>query len=228
MIDIVLVGCHGRMGQRLASTCSDSGIRIKAGIDYRCRHTNHFPVYRTLIPEVPNCDVLVDFSRPECLNDSLSFCKMRNTPVLLGTTGYTHQQLQEIQTAANEFPIFLAPNLSIGANILLQLLTYAAPLLKSSFDCTIIERHHKNKSDSPSGTALLYAEALACPSEIFSIRSGMIAGEHTVTFAGNGELLQLYHRADNLDVYVNGAQKAIHFLSAVNCPGLYDMKYLMP
>ena len=227
MLDIVLVGCHGRMSQHLISVCPGSGIQITAGIDHRNRPSAHFPVYQAPTPEIPRCDIFADFSRPEALDATLDFCTAHNIPILLGTTGYTTSQREKIDNAATLIPIFQAPNLSLGATVMLRLAACAAALMSHGFDCTIVERHHKNKADSPSGTALSLNETLHGLAEIFSIRSGMTAGNHTVTFAGKSEILELSHRADTLDVYAEGALKALHFLSNIKCPGLYGMNHLL-
>lgn len=228
MLRLILSGCHGRMGHQVIAACSGrADVAIVAGIDHAGRPAEHFPVFpKAELCQVP-ADVLVDFSRPDALEALLALCVQRQLPVVLAVTGYSQRQRDLIVLAARTIPVFQAANLSIGANILLRLAKQAAEALGPDFGAAITERHHREKLDSPSGTALLLSQSLPQTPELFSIRAGTTAGEHTVMFAGPDEVLELSHRADSREVYAAGAVRAAHFISSVNCPGLYGMEALL-
>lgn len=224
MLRIILAGCHGRMGRQVVSHCATKpDVCIVAGIDRTGRPSASFPVYSSVnLCHIP-ADVLVDFSKPETLDSLLSFCLFRKMPIVLAVTGYSQQQLNQINCAIHTIPVFRAANLSIGANILQKLTKHAALALGPAFDVNIIERHHKGKIDAPSGTALTLSLAIGMETNISSIRAGTTAGEHTVLFTGLDEVLELSHRADSREVYAAGAVRAARFLAEVNSPGLYGM-----
>ena len=228
MLRIILAGCHGRMGHQVVTYCkNNTNACIVAGIDRADRPVEEFPVF----PKVDSClvpaDVVVDFSAPELLDSLLTFCCQRQLPLVSAVTGYPEQQLKKIRLASHAIPIFRSANLSIGANVLLKLTKQAATALGPGFGAAITERHHYQKADAPSGTALLLSDAIPQNANIFSIRAGTTAGEHTVMFAGQDEVLELIHRADSREVYAAGAVRAAHFLSAVGRPGLFGMDDLL-
>ena len=224
MLRIILAGCHGRMGTEISRFCHERPeISIVAGIDRTGRPTERYPVFSVPFQCDINADVLVDFSQPEVIHQLIPYCINRKLPIVLGVTGYSQQQLEIVQAACKTIPIFRAANLSIGANVLLKLTKFAAISLGNGFDADIIERHHKQKRDSPSGTALLLSIMLQKETAIKSIRSGSTAGEHTVLFAGTDEVLKLTHRADSRAVYAAGAIRAAHFIATAEHPGLYGM-----
>lgn len=229
MLRIILAGCHGRMGRQVAVLCARRGDSvIAAGLDRRGRPTDGFPVFSDPEACSRDADVLVDFSRPDALMPLLSFCTRRRLPAVLAVTGYSREQLAQIRLAAHVIPIFRAANLSLGANILLRLTRQASAALGPDYDAAITERHHRGKLDAPSGTALLLAEALSpAPADLFSIRAGSTAGEHTVLFAGQDEVLELTHRADSRRVYAVGAVRAAQFIVRAENPGLYGMDDLL-
>lgn len=227
MLRIILAGCNGRMGTEVSEHCrKQQEFQIAAGYS-RHQMDENYPVYTALEQCSVTADVLVDFSRPEAIHQILPYCVRNRLPAVLGVTGYSQQQLNEIHSACELIPIFRAANFSIGANVLLKLVRTAAPLLGDEFDADIIERHHRNKLDSPSGTALLLWRTLGNLPEIKSIRSGSTAGEHTVLFAGADEVLVLSHRADSRNVYAAGAMQAARFIAGVDHPGLYGMEDLL-
>lgn len=229
MLRVILAGCHGRMGREVAACCAGrSDACISAGLDKTGRPCDEFPVFSDLTQCRIPADVLVDFSRPEALTPILAFCTRRKLPAVLAVTGYSQQQLEQIKAASRSIPIFRAANLSIGANVLRTLTRQAAAALGNEFDITIVERHHKNKADSPSGTALMLARSIPRKSDVISIRAGSTtAGEHTVLFTGQNEVLELTHRADDRSIYAAGAIRAAHFVAKINRPGLYGMDHML-
>lgn len=229
MLRIILSGCHGRMGRQVAALCEEcDGLAVTAGLDRRGRPADSFPVFSD--PEAcrADADVLVDFSHSDALGPLLRCCIRHNLPAVLAVTGYSAEAQRQIKTAARSIPIFRAANLSLGANVLLRLTRQASAALGPDYDAAITERHHRSKLDAPSGTAFLLAEALSpAPTGLFSIRAGTTAGEHTVLFAGQDEVLELTHRADSRRVYAMGAVKAAQFIARTENPGLYGMDDLL-
>ena len=224
MLRLILSGCHGRMGRQLIQFCRGrTDAAAVAGIDPQGRPGDGFPVFRALDDCTAEADVLVDFSRPEALSGVLEGCLSRDLPAVLAVTGYSPAQKAAIRAAAERVPIFRAANLSVGAYALQRLCLQAQSLL-AGYDAAVIERHRRGKLDTPSGTALLLTETLNCP--VCSVRAGTVAGEHTVLFAGEHEVLELTHRADSGAVFAAGALRAARFLAG-RPPGLYGMDDLL-
>ena len=244
MTDIILVGANGKMGQvicRIAET--DPDVRINCGIDISGEKKNDFPVYTEFNPDVRG-DVIVDFSHPSALAATLEFAKAHNIPAVIAATGFSPEQREDINRAALGVPIFFSANMSLGINLLIQLVQRAAQLLGDSFDIEIIEKHHNQKLDAPSGTALAIADAIndVSPEEneyvydrhsvrrkrerteigIHSVRGGTIVGDHEVIFAGRDEVITLSHSAASKEVFAVGAVNAAVFVSC-KAPGLYSM-----
>ena len=191
---------------------------------------------------------MIDFSHPSCLTNILSYCKRKNTPVILATTGYSAEQKEEFNAASKEIPVFFSANMSLGINLLISLAKQAAKLLEGSFDIEIVERHHNKKIDAPSGTALAIADAidetLSYPAEyvfdrhsvrrkrrnteigISAVRGGTIVGDHEIIFAGNDEVIELSHHASSKEVFAVGAIKAAKYMSGKPA-GMYDMNMLV-
>lgn len=189
---------------------------------------------------------LIDFTRPEGTMAHLALCRELGVNLVIGTTGFTPQQKAEIGAAAQDIGIMMAPNMSVGVNVTLKLLEMAAKALPSGYDIEIIETHHRNKVDAPSGTALKMGEVIAqalgrdlTGSAVFAregitgvrdplaigfsaIRGGDIVGDHTVMFAGIGERIEITHKSSSRESYADGALRAVRFL-ATQKPGLYDM-----
>lgn len=213
------------MGTQVSQYCLKlPDTNVVAGIDRMARPAETYPVFSAATQCDVCADVLVDFSQPDAVYQLIPYCVRHHLPIVLGVTGYSQQQMEVIQTACEMLPVFRAANLSIGANVLLKLTKLAAASLSNGFDVDIIERHHRAKRDSPSGTALLLSSATQKKTAIKSIRSGSTAGEHTVLFAGPDEVLELTHRADSRAVYAAGAIRAAHFIASVEHPGLYGME----
>ncbi len=250
MQKIIISGCCGHMGRVVADICAnDPDVEVSAGIDILPQPTDGFPVFPSPAACTAPGDVVIDFSHPAALDSLLAFCIERKLPVVLATTGYDQEQLARISEAAGIIPVFRSANMSLGINVLLELVKRAAALLGDDFDVEITERHHSRKLDAPSGTALMLADAAAqsLPYEaayvydrysvrkprdkreigISSLRGGTIVGDHTVVFAGRDEVIEFSHHAASREVFAVGAVKAAKFLAGTGQPGLYDMSSLV-
>lgn len=245
MPKIIISGCNGRMGQQVTAICQEKDVKIAAGFDVFAEKKNDYPVYADPMEFGGSADALVDFSAPASLEGILRFCLQKKIPCVLCTTGYSQQQLEQIEAAAKEIPVFRSGNMSLGVNLLTALVKKAAAVLGEGFDVEIVERHHRMKVDAPSGTALMLADAAASalPHEseyvyerqsvrqkrglneigISSIRGGTIVGEHEVIFAGNDEVIELKHTAYSRNVFANGAVSAAVYMAGIKTPGMYDM-----
>ena len=250
MQKIIISGCCGHMGRVVADICAnDPDVEAVAGIDLLAQPMEGFPVFSTPAACDVAADAVIDFSHPAALDGLLEFCKTKKLPVVLATTGYSTEQLTQIDEAAKIIPVFRSANMSLGINVLMDLLKRAASLLGQDFDVEIEERHHRRKLDAPSGTALMLADAVseALPYEpeyvydrhsvrkprnareigISAVRGGTIVGDHTVIFAGRDEVIELSHHAASREVFAVGAVKAAKFLTGVDAPGMYDMSSLI-
>lgn len=249
MIRIIMNGCNGKMGQvitRLAA--EDKDCEIVAGVDVNTSIQNTYPVYKSLDEFDGDADVVIDFSHPSCLTGILEYCKKKKLPVILSTTGFTPEQKEEFKAASLEVPVFFSANMSLGINLLIALAKKATKLLEGNFDIEIIEKHHNQKIDAPSGTALAIADAidetLSYPAEyiydrhnvrrkrgeheigIHAVRGGTIVGEHEVLFAGTDEVIELKHSAHSKEVFAVGAIRAAKFIMSKPA-GMYDMNDLI-
>lgn len=248
MIKVIISGCNGRMGHVVREICAaDFQVEVVAGIDILGASNEDFPVYTSPDQISAQADVLIDFSHPAALSSLLSFCVTRNIPAVFATTGYTDEQLNEIDVASKSIPIFRSANMSLGINVVLELIKKAASVL-DGYDIEIVERHHNRKVDSPSGTALMLADAAASAlshdSEyvydrhsvrrprgkqeigISVVRGGTIVGDHEVIFAGHDEVIEIQHHASSREIFANGAVKAAKFIVNKE-PGLYSMSDLV-
>ena len=250
MQKMIISGCCGHMGRVVADICNnDPEVEAAAGIDLLPQPMEGFPVFSTPAACTVEADAVIDFSHPAALGPLLEFCVSKKLPVVLATTGYSEEQLAQIKEAAQSIPVFRSANMSLGINVLMDLVKRAASLLGGDFDVEIEERHHRRKLDAPSGTALMLAAAAASalpyepefvydrhtvrrprsPREIgvSSLRGGTIVGDHTVVFAGRDEVIEISHHAASREVFAAGAVKAAKFLASVDAPGLYDMSSLI-
>lgn len=244
MTKILLNGCMGKMGKTITRLAKDNpDITIAAGIDRNISEDNDYPVFSSVKDVNVDYDVLLDFSRPDSLYDLLSFSVKNKKPIVLCTTGYTEEQLRRIKEASDVIPVFRSANMSLGVNIVSQLLKAISPILYGDFDIEIIEKHHNEKVDAPSGTALLLADSIRNSLNdetnlvlgrngnkkrdhkdigIHAIRGGSIVGDHETIFASKGEIIEITHKAISRDVFGYGALKACSFI--IDKPtGLYDM-----
>ena len=249
MTRIILSGCNGTMG-KVVTACTETraDCGIAAGIDLNPIESKDFPVYPHISEVTAAADVIIDFSHPDALSGLLKYALERKLPVVLATTGLSPAGLGGVKAAAAEIPVFMSGNMSLGVNLLTELVKTAARVLGGSFDIEIVEAHHNRKIDAPSGTALMLAEAANDAAGgkyhyvyeresrrekrekseigIHSIRGGSIVGEHEVIFAGHGEVLTLSHSAISKEVFASGALEAALFLVS-KAPGLYDMSDLV-
>lgn len=249
MQKIIISGCNGKMGQVVESICNaDSEIQVVAGFDVN-QSSRDYPVYVSPANFTGEADAIIDFSSPKALDGLLAFATERKIPVVLATTGYSEEQLRQIDEASKLVPIFRSANMSLGINVVLDLIRRAAAILGDSCDIEIVERHHNRKVDAPSGTAIMLADAAregldydveynfgrhdrrtSRPKNeigISSVRGGTIVGVHEVIFAGRDEVLEIRHEAQSREIFANGAVKAAKFLTTVTEPGLYNMQQLV-
>ena len=250
MLRIGISGCNGHMGRVVEDICrSAPDIEIAVGFDILGTCDRDFKVCTSPAEFDGEVDAVIDFSSPAALDGLLEFGKRTKTPLILATTGYTPEQVAQIGAAALEVPIFRSANMSLGINVLLELVKKAASVLGDSYDIEIVERHHRRKVDAPSGTALMIADAAAqsCGHEteyvferhsvrhprdkkeigISAVRGGTIVGEHEIIFAGHDEIMEIKHTALSREIFAQGALEAAKFMAAVKEPGLYDMSQLV-
>ncbi len=252
MIDIIINGCFGKMGKTVAEKASaDPKIRIAAGIDLAKLDEYRFPVYRSF-DELPEIDtqnaVIIDFSHPSVINNLLRYAVDNRIPAVICTTGISDEDKAHIKEASKSVPVFYSGNMSIGVNLLISLVKIAQRALNEDFDVEIIEKHHNQKIDAPSGTAYMIADAIKSQMQyaeyvydrhlqrkkrekneigIHSVRGGNIVGEHEVIFAGDDEVITIKHQAQSKAVFAKGALSAAKFLIGKE-PGMYDMSDLIP
>ena len=249
MVKIAITGANGKMGRVIANLVAQrDDCQVVAGIDLNDTQNGQFPIvkYPAELPEKP--DVIIDFSHPSALPDLLSYCTINNVPLVAATTGYTADEIATIKKTAEQIPIFFTFNMSLGINLLVELGKRAVNVLGGQYDIEIVEKHHNQKKDAPSGTAIMIAEALngelnnkmkyvydrhnvrkareADEIGMHAIRGGTIVGEHDIIFAGHDEVITLSHSAGSKEVFANGSINAAIFLSGRES-GLYDMSDLL-
>jgi 4-hydroxy-tetrahydrodipicolinate reductase len=217
-VRVLLIGAAGRMGKTVCELSqSDPEIEISAQCD----------LGDSIEPAMKNCDVAIDFSQADSIDEICRAALQHGKSLVIGTTGHSQQQRKTIEKTARSAPIILASNFSVGVNVLLWLTQKAATLLGSEFNPEIVETHHKMKKDAPSGTAKTLAEILKAVRNseipIQSIREGDVVGEHTVIFSGPGESLELTHRAANRGIFAGGALRAAKWIVG-KPPRLYSMQ----
>lgn len=244
---ILLNGCLGRMGRAVADQATAAGDTVVAGIDPAVGQAA-FPVFSTFAACDVQADVVVDFSNPAALADELAYVTEKGLPLVLCTTGLSEEQLAAVKAAAEKVPVFHSSNMSLGVGLLSALTKKAAAVLGATFDIEIVEMHHNQKLDAPSGTALMLADAAKEGLDydpaytytrhdrrqkrekneigIAALRGGNIVGEHQVHFCGQDETIVLTHRAQSRGLFTGGALAAARYL--LDKPaGLYNMNDLM-
>lgn len=233
MTDIILHGCHGKMGRAVALASENfPEATIVYGVDRNLHGQHLFPVYFSMTQGPDSGDVIIDFSSHDAIPSVLEFAISRKLPVVIASTGLTSAEQEQIHKASLQIPIFHAPNFSLGINLIAACIELITPVLGHDFDIEIIDKHHREKKDAPSGTALQLGQTAKIFGEpgkeigITSLRAGTIPGEHTVIFAGPDEIIELKHTAYSRDVFAQGALKAAAFLVG-KPPGLYTMKDLI-
>ncbi len=244
MINVLISGALGRMGKKVYEACVLSdGVKAVCGVDIKEDKSNpDFPIYSAFNAINEKVDVVIDFSASTNLERILEFCKTSKTPAVLCATGYGESQVEKVNDASKEIAIFRSANMSLGVNILVELVKKAAFAL-NGFDIEIIEKHHNQKKDAPSGTALMLADAVkeVLPEKFYTygregmvgardkneigihaVRGGNIVGEHDALFAGVSETVTLSHQATDRAVFAEGAVKAACYITT-KANGLYDM-----
>lgn len=229
---IALVG-YGKTGQTVKRTIDETEGTECVGI-ISSKHL------KDLSDIAENIDVIIDFSHPSNLEMIKEYAEKNSTPLVLGTTGYTEEQISTIKALGEKVPVVYTSNFSLGITIFQQVLKQITPVLRNSFDIELIEKHHRMKADAPSGTAKMLLKALEEGKEynkvygregmgrrgeeigVHAVRGGTIAGEHTVLFAGDDEILEITHRAGSNQIFATGAVLAAQFAFG-KTPGIYDM-----
>ena len=244
MIKVILNGCSGKMGKMvIASAEQFQNMDIVAGID-KFKAELGFPIFDSPADVNIEYDVLLDFSRADALNGLLDLTERTKKPLVICSTGFSKEQLELIDEKSKTLPLFKSANMSLGINLINSLLKKVAPLLYGNYDIEIVEKHHNQKVDSPSGTAILLADTIKDSLKdeteyvygreghhkreqkeigIHAVRGGGIVGDHDVIFAGTGEVIELSHKAISREVFAVGALKACEFMSTVSEAGLYNM-----
>lgn len=248
MTKVLLCGACGKMGYTVAKTVENTdNVQIVAGFDIKTADLG-FPVYTSLDDIKEEVDAIIDFSHPALTDSILDYSVKNKIPYVLCTTGLSNEQIARVKKEAEKTAIFYSANMSLGINLLIDLVQRAAKLLEDNFDIEIIEKHHNLKLDAPSGTALAIADALSeavsyepeytydrhsvrkkrdkTEIGIHSLRGGTIVGEHSVIFAGCDETIEVKHTATSKEVFAVGAVKAAQFMKGAK-PGLYAMKDLI-
>lgn len=246
MTRIIMHGCNGAMGQTITRLVKeDENAEIAAGIDIGNIKDNGYPVFQSLAQCDVKADVIIDFSSAAAADLLLDNAVEKQLPVVLCTTGLSEEQLKKVKMASGRIPILRSANMSLGINMLMKLLMDAVKTLEpAGFDVEIVEKHHNQKVDAPSGTALALADAINAAVDnqyeyvydrsqtrqkrqkkelgISAVRGGTIVGEHEVIFAGTDEVIEFKHTAYSKAVFAKGAVAAAKFLAGRR-PGLYDM-----
>ncbi|MEO6563016.1 MAG: 4-hydroxy-tetrahydrodipicolinate reductase [Nitrosospira sp.] len=259
-LNIAIAGSSGRMGRALLEAVARApDMRLSAALDragspYLMKDAGELigapcgiNIADNVAVALPGSDVLIDFTRPEGTLAHLAVCRAKNIKMIIGTTGFSAEQKEELKEASRNVSIVFAPNMSVGVNVTFKLLEIAAKVLNEGYDIEIIEAHHRHKVDAPSGTALHMGEVVAkvlgrnlsevavygreghtgerAPATIgfATVRGGDIVGDHTVMFAGTGERIEISHKASSRATFAEGALRAARFLGDKQS-GLFDMQ----
>lgn len=247
MTRAIMHGCNGHMGRVITDICkNDENIEIVAGIDLFDGIENDYPVFKTLDDCDVDADVIIDFCSAKAVDGLLDYCEKTKMPVVLCTTGLSDEQIARVSQVAKTVPVLRSANMSLGINTLMDLLKKAtAVFADAGFDVEIVEKHHNQKLDAPSGSALALADSIneVLNNEyaykydrsqerkkrekkeigISAVRGGNIVGEHEVIFAGTDEVITFKHTAYSKGVFAKGAVEAAKFMKGKTA-GLYDMK----
>ena len=246
MVKVIMHGCNGKMGQVITKIAAeDEGLEIVAGIDKYTGIANTYPVFADIRECDVDADVVIDFSNASAVDGLLDYCVEKKVPVVLCTTGLSEEQLKRVEESSQKVAVLKSANMSLGVNLLLKLLKDATKVLApAGFDIEIVEKHHNQKVDAPSGTALALADSIneELNNEynykfdrsaerkkrdkkeigVVAVRGGTIVGEHEVIYAGNDEVIEFKHTAYSKAVFAKGAVEAARFLAGKSA-GRYDM-----
>lgn len=252
MINILMNGCNGKMGQAITRLSKEyENVNITAGITRNPEKLqNTYPVYQSFkaAASVQDLDVVLDFSNSEMLPEAIEYCVEHRIALVVGTTGLSEKDYEMLRQASASIPVFVSANMTFGISVLIDLALKAASHLGEEFDIEILEKHHNEKKDAPSGTAIMIANELnkhldnsmeliydrsktaekRKPNEIgiSAIRGGTIPGEHTVFFAGRDEIIEIKHTALSRDILGRGAIRAACY-TAAKTKGFFDMKTML-
>jgi len=253
MLKIIVCGVGGRMGSRIMNLVKkDNGLELIGAIEGKGHPdigkdvSSGVKIEDDLERVIRKGDVVIDFTSPQATLSHLESARRQGKPIVIGTTGFSDKEMEPIKKASGEIPVLISPNMSIGVNLLFELVEKVAAQLEG-YDIEIVEAHHNQKKDSPSGTAKKIAEIIAGAQKldlgkagiygrkgltgprkkdeigIHAVRAGDIVGDHTVLFAGRSERIELVHRAHTRDAFAWGAVKAAKWISGKPC-GLYSMQ----
>ena len=245
MVEVILHGCNGRMGQMLSELISkDEEMKVVAGIEPSGEAKNDYPIYKSFDELKETADVIIDFSTASAIDGLLDYCEKTHTPLVLCSTGLSEAQLGRVERLAKVSAVLVSANMSLGINVLLKLLkNVTKTLYGNGFDIEIVEKHHNQKLDAPSGTALALADVMKEELDdisynldrskvrkkrerneigISAVRGGTIVGEHEVIFAGTDEVIEIKHTAYSRAIFAKGAMSAAKFLSGKSA-GKYSM-----
>lgn len=246
MVRIIMHGCNGKMGQVITGIVKeDENAQIVAGIDLSDHIKNDYPVFSKISDCNVEADVVIDFAATAAVDGLLDFCEEKKIPVVLCTTGLSDQQLDRVQQVSKNTAVLKSANMSLGINMLLKLLKEVTGILApAGYDIEIVEKHHNQKVDAPSGTALALADSINEALDnsydykydrsqerkkrekkeigISAVRGGTIVGEHEIIFAGTDEVIEFKHTAYSKAIFAKGAVQAAKFLAGKG-PGMYDM-----
>ena len=246
MTRVIMHGCNGKMGQMIAGLIAqDEEVKLVAGVDVYDQGRNPFPVYKHISDCDVQADVIIDFCNPAAIKGLMEYCVERQIPCVVCTTGLSEEELNYVREASKKVAILRSANMSLGINTLMELLKKAAQVFApAGFDMEIVEKHHNQKLDAPSGTALALADSMNEALDeaytytydrsqkrkkrdkyeigLSSVRGGNIVGEHEVIFAGQDEVIEFKHTAYSKAVFAKGAVEAAKFLKGKPA-GHYDM-----
>lgn len=246
MIKIIMHGCNGKMGQVISDLVKqDASAEIVAGIDIADNRPNSYPVYTDIDQCDVEADVVIDFSSAVAVDPLMEYCEKRNLPVVLCSTGLSEEQITNIHKLSKKLAVLKSANMSFGINTVMKVLKNVTKLLADAgYDIEIVEKHHNQKVDAPSGTAIALADVMneELNNEyeyrydrsdvrekrkkkeigISAVRGGTIVGDHDIIFAGTDEVIEISHRAYSKAVFAKGAVEAAKFLAGKPA-GLYDM-----
>lgn len=251
MTRIIMHGCNGKMGQVITNICNnDPDAEIVAGIDISDHiKTNNYPVFTDINACDVEADVVIDFASAKAVDGLLDYCEKKALPLVLCTTGLSEEQLEKVKAHSEKTAVLRSANMSLGINMLIKELKNVAKVLEpAGFDIEIVEKHHNQKLDAPSGTALALADSIndaldnnyhyvydrsqerrkRDPKEIglSAVRGGSIVGEHEIIFAGTDEVITITHTAYSKALFANGAVQAAKFLAGKPA-GMYDMSQVI-
>ena len=246
MVNIIMHGCNGKLGRVITDLVSkDDNVQIVAGVDAYTEVPNEYPVFSSIKECNVKADAIIDFAVTAAIDDLLDYAVNTNTPVVVCTTGLSAEQLEKVNEASKKVAVLRSANMSLGINTLMKLLRIATDVLADrGFDIEIVEKHHNQKVDAPSGTALALAD---CINQVLdneydyaydrstvrekrkkkeiglsAVRGGTIVGEHEVIYAGTDEVIEIKHTAYSKAIFAKGAIDAAKFLAG-KAPGMYDM-----